>query len=144
MLPVVALLMLPTAYALESRSGRAALGTLALLGLLVQVLGVVINYNLAIQLLWAFGVVDERWGIFIPEISAIPLHWQLLLHGDLYDLWLLKVYTEFDLPVFAGTVLALLSILGASLVLLLGPRKLASARQRAFRLLRQRAAVVGR
>jgi hypothetical protein len=144
MLPVVALLMVPTTFALESRWGRAALGTLALLGLLIQVLGVVINYNLSTQLLWANGVVDERWAIFIPEISAIPLHLQLVLVGELYDLWILKVYQEFGFPVLAGTVLALLSILGAALYLLLDRRELALARQRGARLLDFRDAVVGR
>jgi hypothetical protein len=133
LLPMVPFGVIPLAGWLDHRAGRIALGIAAGLGLLVQLLGVLVNYSYIHWDWQAMALMPVDAYLYSPAISPIPMHAQALFAGRHIDLWLLQVLAQFGPAVFLLTLGAELLILAGAVVLLgdLGPgRALAELRAR--------------
>ncbi len=122
LLPCLPYLAIPLAGYVRSRKRAVALALLTVLGIMVQISGVTINYGYVYHEWLAQGLNPSKAFLFVPEISPIPTHWQALLSGRNIDLWLYEVWKGFGPRVFALTLLVFLGILGSGLTLLDAPR----------------------
>ncbi len=138
-LPVLPLLTIPIAGYLHTRGRAIALALLALLGTLVQLAGVVVNYSYIHHEWLEMGLNPAKAFLFVPQLSPIPTHWQALLSGRHVDLWLREVWRGFGPATFALTLLVPVGILGAGLALTGAPAA-AAARIRPWLAARRREA----
>ena len=104
--------------AFESKRLTIAVGALALLGVGVQILGVVVNVSYVTWDWLRMNLNPANAYLFVPEISPIPTHLKALLAGRYIDLWLLEVYKQFGISVFLITLAVPLIILAGAIVFL--------------------------
>ena len=118
LVPTIPFLILPLSYLLPGRRWAVTLTALAVLGVAVQILGVAVNYSY-VYWDWArTNLSPETAFLWVPEISAIPMHLRALLAGRHIDLWLVWVYQNFGAPVLLATLAMPLLLLVVALVLL--------------------------
>ena len=79
----------------------AVLAALALIGLFVQFLGTAAYIPAAFHRWSGLGLLDQREYIYIPSLSPVVAHWQLITEGRPLDYWLAFVQARH------GTLLAL-------------------------------------
>jgi hypothetical protein len=118
LLPIVPFLTIPAAYVLGTGRRRILVALLTALGIVVQILGVAVNYS-DVYSEWVAAKLSP-WDafLFIPDISAIPTHLRALAAGRHVDLRLLWVYQQFGLGVFLATLSLPLVALASSAALL--------------------------
>ena len=84
----------------------------------MQFLGIAVNYA-AVHKDWHnMHLSPPTAYLFVPNISAIPTHWQALEQGRHIDMWLMWVYQAFGMRIFLGTIAVLLAMLAISLWLI--------------------------
>ncbi|GEM_PF-180243 len=100
LLATVPLLCLPMGYVLDSAPRRMLAALVALAGVLVQLLGVLINYDFVYSDWLNLHLAPENAYLFDPALSPLATHFSYLMQGRGVDVWLLWVYGAFGLPVF--------------------------------------------
>jgi hypothetical protein len=118
MLPVVPLLVISSAYVMESRRGIMVAVALGVAGFAVQVLGTVENVSFVTWAHWMNGTTWDDTFLWVPGISPIPTHLKDLLHDRNVDLWLLYVRDHFGTGAMLATLAVPASLLAASALLL--------------------------
>jgi 4-amino-4-deoxy-L-arabinose transferase-like glycosyltransferase len=118
LLPITALVVLPLGYLVGSASGRIAVTIATFLGVVVQLLGVSINYDFVYWDWIRMGLQPQDAFLYVPEISPIATHAANLLQGRHVDWWLGEVYHNFGPGVLAASaVVPGLLLLGALMLL---------------------------
>lgn len=105
LVPIVPLLIIPLGFALTSVWRLALLFVLTALGVAVQGLGIVVNYDRVHTEWLAMKLEPATAYLFVPGISAIPTHLTALLEGRHIDLRLLEVYRLFGPGALLATLL---------------------------------------
>lgn len=120
LLPVVPLMIIPSAYLFQNRAAVAAAVALAVLGFGIQILGTVVNVSYVTSTHWmgAPGAGTDNSFLFVPGISPVPTHLKDLLHNRNVDLWLLYVRQAFGTGAMLMTLAVPASILAVSAVML--------------------------
>ncbi|MBN1992295.1 MAG: hypothetical protein JW953_06295 [Anaerolineae bacterium] len=103
---------LASGYFLNSWTKVSIALVVTLLGVMIQLLGILVNYS---YIYWdwlnmGFSLENPHY-LFQVNISPVPMHLKALLEQRYLDGWLLWVYRHFGKPVFGGTIFIPLSIL---------------------------------
>jgi hypothetical protein len=124
LLPCLPLAMIVAAHYLDQQPNRTLVWSLAILGAVVQVLGVVVSYVWVLLDWERAGIIADLRPGWLSQHSSISTHLLYLLHGRHIDLWFATVYRTSGL---AGVLLTLaipLLLFAASLRLLVTSRVL--------------------
>jgi hypothetical protein len=121
LLPVVPLLVIPSAYLLETRRAALVAVALGVAGLGVNILGTVENVSYVIYAHRTIGA--EPWDLqktylFVPGQSPVATHLQDLLGNRHVDLWLVYVWEQFGTGVVLLTLAVPALLLAAAILLL--------------------------
>ncbi len=123
LVPVIPFLTLPLGYLVGRNGWALALGLLVVLGILVQILGLTVNYSY-VYWDWArMKLSPDTAFLWVPEISAIPTHLHNLLAGRHLDIWWFWVYQNYGWQVLLATLALPLLLLSGALVLLIRNRE---------------------
>jgi hypothetical protein len=111
LVPLIPFLLIPTCLMLESRRNVLVFAVLGVIGVLVQLPGLALNYTF-VYLDWlSMQLSGGAVYVFVPELSPIPTHLRNILAGTYIDFWLVSVWHAYGPPVagaIAGSLLAML------------------------------------
>ncbi len=120
--PIVPFMVIPAAYLLHRKATALVLLALTIGGIVISLLGVVINPVYAEQWrgMWGNSGQTSTDYLFVPRLSPPVIHAGDFVHGRNWDLWLQFILHHNGLTVFVAVLLIPLALLSLGLVLVRG------------------------